>query len=124
MVGFKMSIAATPTVTIALDVPARTDKQAQQNRPSAVQPETPAVPDSIPDDAVQAAEEVLNRAFEKRFPSNQRLSLDRDEVTSRVVFKSIDRESGETIKQFPTEEMLRQIARMRDVTGLALKVDA
>ncbi|HAM47652.1 MAG TPA: hypothetical protein DCO73_07945, partial [Alphaproteobacteria bacterium] len=41
-----------------------------------------------------------------------------------VVFKSIDRESGETIKQFPTEEMLRQIARMRDVTGLALKVDA
>lgn len=119
-----MSIAATSTVSIALDVPARAEKQAQTSRPSAVRTETPAVPDSIPDDAVQAAEEVLNRAFEKRFPSNQRLSIDRDEVTARFIFKSIDRESGETIKQFPTEEMLRQIARMRDVTGLALKVDA
>lgn len=52
--------------------------------------------------------------------SNTRLSIMLDEATNRYVFKSVDVDTGEVIQQYPTEQMLRQIARVREITGLTV----
>lgn len=52
--------------------------------------------------------------------SNIRLSIVHDEATDRYVFKSVDTDTGEVIRQYPTEPMLRQIARVREITGLTV----
>lgn len=53
-------------------------------------------------------------------PKNTRLSIERDEATDRFVFKSLDAETGEVIRQYPTKEMLTLIARVRQITGLTV----
>lgn len=50
--------------------------------------------------------------------SNTRLRIEQDEETGRFVYRSIDKETGEVVRQFPAEEMLNLIARFRDAAGL------
>ncbi len=56
-------------------------------------------------------------------PENTRLSIVRDETTGRYVFKSVDQNTGEVIQQYPTEQMLTQIARLRQIVGLTVDKD-
>jgi flagellar protein FlaG len=41
-----------------------------------------------------------------------------DKDSGRDVIKVIDRESGDTVKQYPSEEVLGLIAKLSEVTGL------
>ncbi len=53
-----------------------------------------------------------------------KLRIDKDEDTGRFVYKSIDAESGEVIKQFPPETILQMISNFRDPEGLVLDDNA
>lgn len=57
-------------------------------------------------------------------PKNTRLSIERDEATDHYVFRSVDENTGEVIRQYPTDEMLNQIARIRQITGLTVDTGA
>jgi uncharacterized FlaG/YvyC family protein len=57
-------------------------------------------------------------------PPATRLSIELDAVTKRYIFKSIDPDTGEIIRQYPTEPMLSLIARVRQVTGLTVDKNA
>jgi len=56
--------------------------------------------------------------------SNTHLVIEKDEITGGFVYKSIDRETGEVIKQYPREEVLRAIAIASDAEGLILDTKA
>ncbi|GGO12983.1 hypothetical protein GCM10007972_18680 [Iodidimonas muriae] len=49
-----------------------------------------------------------------------RLRIDQDEESGRVVFQSVDRDSGEVINQFPPETILKLIASIREAEGIVL----
>lgn len=119
-----MTVAQTVNANIGTEFLGRAERASGTARQRDIAVEKPAVPETASSDPVEAAEEVLNSVVKAKLPANQRLSIDQDEEAKRVVFKAIDRESGETVKQFPTEETLRAIARIRAVTGLGLKVEA
>ncbi len=49
-----------------------------------------------------------------------RLELDIDGATGRVVGKFIDRETGDVIRQVPSEEMMKLLARARELVASIL----
>lgn len=52
------------------------------------------------------------------------LRIDKDDETGRFVYKSVDKESGEVIKQFPPETILELISQYRSLEGLVVDDDA
>ncbi|MGK2873206.1 MAG: flagellar protein FlaG [Alphaproteobacteria bacterium] len=94
-----------------------------------------AVRDQYPDDApktsattepaeVAPAEQTPDKILAALTPRNTRLSIERDEATDRYVFRSVDENTGEVIRQYPTDEMLTQIARVRQIVGLTVDTGA
>lgn len=114
-----MSVAVVPSIgvnTVAPPRPARFQTQASESPAPAVPapadpPAQPIVQSSVPSLAVIT-------------PPNTRLSIERDEATDRYVFRSVDENTGEVIRQYPTDEMLTQIARVRQIVGLTVDTGA
>ena len=73
---------------------------------------------------LEQAEQVLNDALEGSRPPNSRLKIEIDEPTGQFVYKAISNDSGETIKQYPQEEVLRLLAFFREVEGLTINRSA
>lgn len=75
-------------------------------------------------DAPSAKPETPAKEPHVASPPVTRLSIELDAVTKRYIFKSIDPDTGEIIRQYPTEPMLSLIARVRQVTGLTVDKNA
>jgi uncharacterized FlaG/YvyC family protein len=71
-------------------------------------------------DPVKRAEEAIGGLFtDSRFPSG-RFSIDHDEESGRYVYRLIDQETDEILKQFPGDYVLRRVAYYRELQGLAV----
>ena len=46
------------------------------------------------------------------------LRIQEDQITGRIIYQSVDKETGEVIKQFPAEQILRSIRFLRLLTGV------
>ncbi len=56
--------------------------------------------------------------------ANTHLVIEKDDVSGGFIYKSIDRETGEVLQQFPREEVLRAIARARAAEGQIIDTEA
>lgn len=65
------------------------------------------------------AEELLNRLLSSEL-GQSRLRINRHDAAGRYVYESIDKRSGEVVKQFPTEEILEVLAYYREAQGLVV----
>ncbi|GIX16679.1 MAG: hypothetical protein KatS3mg119_0865 [Rhodothalassiaceae bacterium] len=63
--------------------------------------------------------EVLGADFASR-----RLSIAQDEATGRFVYRVIDVNTGEVLRQYPPDEILRIVAQIREAEGLVLDSEA
>lgn len=100
------NVAAQPGV--ALELPQAAVKPAAEQQASTEQ--------------VKSAVENINRALKQ---SNQNLEFSVDESTNKQLFKLKDSETGDVIRQYPTEDMLaisRSIDQIQQ--GLLLKQEA
>jgi len=88
-------------------------------------------PDEKSLDAVTAAKkastaltlETVAEAIERYIPEalpNTRLSIVHDEDTGLFVYKAVDRDSGEVVRQYPADEILRFIAFYREREGVVV----
>lgn len=87
-------------------------------------PELPqaALEQQVPAEQIRSAVENINQALKQ---SNRNLEFSIDESTNKQVFKLKDAETGDVIRQYPTEEMLavsRAIGQIQQ--GLLLKQEA
>lgn len=82
----------------------------------------PAAEQQVATEQVKSAVENINRALKQ---SNKNLEFSVDESTKKTVFQLKDTETGDVIRQYPTEEML-SISRSIDQfqQGLLLKQEA
>ncbi|MEX1035824.1 MAG: flagellar protein FlaG [Sneathiella sp.] len=79
-----------------------------------------AVAGSLDGDPVKRAEEAIGAFFaDERFPSG-RFSIDQDKDSGRYVYRLVDRETDEVLKQFPGDYVLRRVAFYRELQGLAV----
>ncbi|OGT02485.1 MAG: hypothetical protein A2143_10340 [Gallionellales bacterium RBG_16_57_15] len=71
---------------------------------------------------VKSAVENINKVLKQ---SNMNLEFSVDDSTNKTVFKLKDSETGDVIRQYPTEEMLAISRAIGDIQqGLLLKQDA
>lgn len=83
--------------------------------------------DLSPEAARGEVESRLNELLEQVFNDgslDRAIRVSRDEESGRFVYKSVDIASGEVVRQFPPEEMLRLVRAVREVAGLILDEDA
>lgn len=88
------------------------------------QEEPPNTPASIKPAEVAPVEQSPDKTLTGLIPKNTRLSIEHDKATNRYVFKSVDENTGEVLRQYPTEQMLAQIARVRQIAGLTVDTGA
>jgi flagellar protein FlaG len=59
----------------------------------------------------------LSEAAESRLTANTHLQLSVDDSTGQVIGRIVDLESGDVVKQIPSDEMLKLIARTKELFG-------
>lgn len=68
----------------------------------------------------EAVEAALRQVAPPVMGQNERLSISRDEATGTFIYRSIDRESGEVVRQWPVESMLQFKAYLRHAEGVLI----
>ncbi|MEH6526336.1 MAG: flagellar protein FlaG [Sneathiella sp.] len=75
-------------------------------------------------DPVKRAEQTIGPFFEDaNFPKG-RFSIDMDATSGRYVYRLVDFETQEVLKQFPGDYVLRRVAYYRELQGLAVNSEA
>lgn len=85
-----------------------------------------------PQNPVNESDDPLEKAaklVEKYLPDedsapNTKLRIDIDESSGNFIYQSVDETSGEVIRQFPSEEILKFLSFYRELEGLAVDESA
>lgn len=60
----------------------------------------------------------IENALSQGFPAEVKLQLDIDRNTGTVIGRVVDRQTGEVIRQIPSEEMIALMARSAEINAL------
>ena len=96
-----------------------------QNRQQ-TSPTSPALPN--PETHLTRAQrvEVLESAVEKlirrSLPSNSKLQIEQDKETGTFIYRSIDPETGEVLRQWPSEQLLKLREHLAELEGMFFDV--
>lgn len=75
-------------------------------------------------DPLDRAAEALQNLISENELDNTKLQINRDEASDRFIYQSVDNDTGEVVRQFPQEEVLRMLANIRDPEGIAVDQQA
>jgi len=70
---------------------------------------------NVDKNALKLQTEKLNQVVDL---FNHQLRFEVDERSGKVIVKIVDKDTGETIRQIPPEEMLKTMARIDEVLGM------
>jgi flagellar protein FlaG len=68
----------------------------------------------------QRITDTITAALRDDFPANTNLQIDIADATGSFVYKAVDRDSGEVVKQFPAADVLERLERMAKLQGLGI----
>jgi len=71
-------------------------------------------------DPARKAENLLKEVLRRNPSLRNRLRIDVDNQARRFVYFSVNRETGEVVKQYPTEEELRRLVPGQDAGGISV----
>lgn len=84
--------------------------------PGAVNPQT----NLAPDHRIVALEAAVEKLVKKNLPSNSKVQITHDKSTGTFVYRSVDAKTGEVIRQWPSDEILRLRESVRELEGMLL----
>jgi len=76
----------------------------------------PATDKSAKPQRTQELQRLADEAFAK---DDLRLSISFNKDVGRFIYRGIDRETGEVVKEYPPEEVVERIATIREIAGIA-----
>jgi len=82
--------------------------------PGAVNPQT----NLPPDHRVAELEKTVDNLIKKSLPDNSKLQISQDKDTGTFVYRSIDPSTGEVIRQWPPEQLLKLRESLRQMDGM------
>lgn len=90
------------------------------------QQSSPAASPSLPNPAtnlvrgqrVQILEEAVEKLIRRSLPSNSKLQIEQDKETGTFIYRSIDPETGEVLRQWPSEQLLNLRGSLSEFEGL------
>jgi len=63
----------------------------------------------------------LQQLTEQAFAADDlRLSISFEKSIGRFVYRGVDRETGEVVREYPSEEVIERIAHLREIAGIAV----
>lgn len=85
-------------------------------------PASPALPNPATHLTRSQRVEVLEAAVEKlirrSLPSNSKLQIEQDKETGTFIYRSVDPETGEVLRQWPSEQMLQLREHLTELEGI------
>jgi uncharacterized FlaG/YvyC family protein len=72
------------------------------------------------EDPVRRAEQTIGAFFEEESNPKGRFTIDKDKDSGRFVYRLINSDTGEVLKQFPGDYVLRRVAYYRELEGIAV----
>jgi|SRR5215470_11981071 len=85
-------------------------------------PASPAAPDPATDLPRDQRIEVLQAAIEKlirkSLPANSKLQIEQDKETGTFIYRTVDSETGEIIRQWPPEQLLKLRESLAEMEGM------
>jgi len=87
--------------------------------PGAVNPQT----NLAPDHRITHLEAAVEKLVKKNLPSNSKLQITRDSDTGAFVYRSVDPETGEVIRQWPSEQILSLRESLRELEGVLVDTE-
>lgn len=69
--------------------------------------------------SLETVAQAIERYVPKDLPNTQ-LKIDHDKNADLYVYKAVDRDSGEVVRQYPADDILRFIAFYREREGLVV----
>lgn len=82
-----------------------------------------APPQKVEDKEQQPAPQALAQALKEMAPQPtnvSRLSIEHDAFVQAFVYRSVDKQTGEVVDQYPGEDQLRLRRYMREMAGLVV----
>lgn len=105
-----------PPAAVAAAQPARTPEAPKPQPVEAAMPAPQAKPD--PQETRRALEEATTQLNKQMQRNNRDLSFSVDDVSNKVVVTVKNRESGEVVRQIPSEVALRVAHNLDNIKGL------
>ncbi len=63
----------------------------------------------------------LQQLTEQAFAADDlRLSISFEKSIGRFVYRGVDRETGEVVREYPQEEVIERIAHLREIAGITI----
>ena len=115
-----MSIPVSPAADGPWWMQALSEHTAGKAAPEAVAAPSDAVDEATPVQVAQAVKEV-NASLQSRSVG---LRFEMDEDTDKLIVKVVDRQSGEVIRQIPSEEVVRIAKVLGKAPGLLVSQQA
>jgi uncharacterized FlaG/YvyC family protein len=107
--------------------PADLDHGARQGGIRAITAEAVRAPDEkqpadarAREDQTEAARQLLERLDAARAAAQSKLRIERNDETGEFIYKTIDRETGEVIEQWPEEKVLNMLSFLGEMKGLVV----
>jgi uncharacterized FlaG/YvyC family protein len=96
---------------------------AVQNRPqSSPVPPTPGAVNPQtnlpPDQRVAELEKAVDKLIKKGLPTNSKLQISKDKETGAYIYRSVNPDTGEVIKQWPPEQLIKLRESLREMEGM------
>ena len=85
-------------------------------------PASPALPNPatqlMRDQRVEILEAAVEKLIRRSLPSNSKLQIEQDRETGTFIYRSIDPETGEILRQWPPEQLLKLREDLSELEGM------
>jgi len=89
-------------------------------------PTSPAQPDPathlMRSQRVEVLEAAVEKLIRRSLPSNSKLQIEQDKETGTFIYRSIDAETGEVLRQWPSEQLLKLREHLAELEGMFFDV--
>ncbi len=85
-------------------------------------PASPALPNLATNlmrgQRVEILEAAVEKLIRRSLPSNSKLQIEQDRDTGTFIYRSVDPETGEILRQWPPEQLLKMREHLSDLEGM------
>jgi uncharacterized FlaG/YvyC family protein len=92
-----------------------------QNRPqpSSAVPGTPDPETNLqPDQRVEVLQGAVEKLIKKSLPTNSKLQIEQDQNTGTFIYRSVNPDTGEVVRQWPPEKLLELREFLKELEGV------
>jgi len=77
-----------------------------------------------PDQRVEVIHPAVEKLIKKTLPGNTKLEVEKDKELGTFIYRSINPDTGEVVRQWPSEELLAMREYLKEIEGVLLDTQA